>query len=341
ADRLARLSSATLLSAAAVGSAVFALAVFGFGIALPPGTVALIILSDCFFARLVHVQSFVLLAQGRSGATAANDVVFAALRAGAAVLFVALIPQGGAAAWAPFYLAASVLSALVAMSWTRRALYAAGLGVFVRRDVVDGAAFAGGTAAHMMRRQIDRPLAEALLSGPTAGNYAAAARLAEAAMLPIATVFRVTYRRFFAAGASPSPAMRGLVLRLAALLALACLGVGVGLWIVADNITLVLGPEFADAGDALRVLALLPFIHAANNLMGDALSGLGRQWDRTLCEAVALAAKVAIIVALAQQGSDLVWFAGLVCLCDASATLAMVWRSATSLPTREQVAHGE
>lgn len=335
-----RMVGTTLASSVVVAGLAWGLSVGIFNIGLPTGALLLLITADCFFGRFTYLQSFALLAQGRGTAAAINDVAFAATRAMAAVLFVTLSASGSVETWAVYYLVATMFGGAIALSWTWRDIVAAPFWAISKADLGDGASFAVGSSAHMMRRQIDRPLAELLLAGEASGQYAAAARLAEAAMMPIATFFRVAYRRFFGTQEDASR-MRAVLLQFGAILALGSLCVAGALWFVSGHLHLLLGEAYASSGQALQILAVLPILFAMNNLAGDALSGLERQWVRVACELVALTLKIGLLLSLVAPGSTLVWFAGLIIISEAISTLVMVWQSGAALPKSEGARHAK
>ncbi len=335
-----RIITTTIASGAAVSAIVFAFALFVFDVGMSATTIAILVLADCFFGRVVHLQSFALLARGKGFAAAINDVVFAATRAVAAAVFLVSASSTGIDGWAYFYLAATVVGAGIALSWSWRDIIGAPLTAVSRADLVDGASFATGASAHMMRRQVDRPLAEVLLAGEASGQYAAAARLAEAAMMPIATFFRVAYRYFFE-HALNKDRVKQLIGQFVAILAAGSIAIATSLWVVAGQLDLLLGPSYANSGSALQVLAVLPFLFAMNNLAGDVLSGMDRQWERVCCELLALGLKIALLIWLAEPGVGIVWFAGIVVLADSISTLILAWRSGSSRWMAKEFKHAE
>ncbi|WP_306142847.1 lipopolysaccharide biosynthesis protein [Roseibium sp. MMSF_3412] len=329
-----RLVGMTVISFCVVAPLIVVASVGVFGLNIALGAVLSVILADLFLARFVNQISFVLLTHNHSGATALNDVVFAFSRLAFAGLFAVMLTEHTANTWAVFYVLATVCSAGVALISVRSVLRPVRLARITRQELTDGAAFSLGTSAHMMRRQIDRPISQVMLSSEAAGLYASAARLSEAAIMPIAAFFRVAYRRFFQTGSDQGQgALRSFALRVGTLILLVSLSTAGALWVAADYLHYLLGPAYRDAGSVLKVLAILPVIHAVTNLCGDILSGLDRQWTRFSVELVALALKSLILVILVQKGGSTVMFAAFVVAADALGAIFMMWRSYSGTKT--------
>lgn len=265
------------------------------GGAMPWRAVALVVTADLVFATAVQLGMKLLHAHDRHGRALLLEMVFAASRLAAALL---LVWQGGTdpADWAGLYCGASALAAAIGLVLVG---VPTGRPRWVGGEWRDGLALAAGGGAQMARRSLDRPVSLAVLGPELAGVHGLAARLVEAALLPLFAVLRVTHRRIFGAAAGGPGALRRLVLRLVPLLgglgALAALG----LVALSFAVEPVLGPAYAGAAPVLVGLAALPALNALSALGGDVLAARGRAGLRVGIEGLGVCLKIGLALWLA------------------------------------------
>ncbi len=292
-DDAARLSAAMRLFALAslsISSLVFLGYLAVFSQDLPALAVALIIGADLVCGTFILFANRVLLAHDRFVPMSRVELAFAALRLLAAVAFV-LSGGNEAQDWALFYFIVSVVAAAHAfvVIGGRRALTMKP--AWPDRAFRDGFVLSSGATAQMARRNIDRPIALAVLGPEGAGLFGAAARFVEAALIPIFSFSKVIQRRFFSAGANGA-AYSFMTRMLPVVLALG-VAAAVGLAGLSFFLEALLGPEYAGASWMLTLMILVPLANALSALAGDGLVTAGRQNLRLIVDLAAFAVKLA------------------------------------------------
>lgn len=150
-------------------------------------------------------------------------------------------------------------------------------------EVREGLYFSVALCSQSIFNDIDKTMLTRLATLEAAGIYAAAYRLIDVAFIPIRSLISASYARFFQSGAQ---GMRGTVALVGKLLPVAAgygLAASLALYLSAPLLPLVFGREFAEATNALRWLALLPFLKVLHYFPANALTGAGFQGLRTAC----------------------------------------------------------
>lgn len=180
------------------------------------------------------------------------------------------------ALWAAMYLAASVLSAIIAFS-----IVTVGLGSpeFVFRDLPSrfkqGSQFAISVASNTVYYEVDKLMIGGLASAEAAGVYAAAYRAITVAMLPINAILSASYARFFRQGTHGLHQSMSYAQRILPVTAIYGVAAAVGLFAFAPLVPIVLGDSYKQSVSALRWLAILPALRGVQEILGEVLSGAG------------------------------------------------------------------
>jgi O-antigen/teichoic acid export membrane protein len=190
--------------------------------------------------------------------------------------FVAYSHQQTASAWAWWYLAATALSATVAVT---SAVVAFGAPIFAKGKsrVSEGFYFSLGIAAKSVYTDMDKVVLLRLGGSEATGVYAAAYKLINIAYLPIQAALGACYTQLFRLG------QQGIIGPLAFLRKLCplFLGYGVlaslGLMLLAPLLPRILGLEFVEAANVLKWLAIVPLLQTVSMPLADALTGAGFQ----------------------------------------------------------------
>ena len=144
----------------------------------------------------------------------------------------------------------------------------------------------------------DKLVLSANRAGAETGLYAAAYRLVSFGMLPLRALLTASHRRFL----EHDPGQRGQHVRRAVRFSAVGVAYGVlfaaGLALVAPLVTLLLGPEYADAVPMLRALALVVAVRACAEFGLNGLLGFGRVGLRTVVTLVAAATALLCYVLL-------------------------------------------
>lgn len=161
-----------------------------------------------------------------------------------------------------------------------------------------GWTFALGQAAYRTHHDADKALLIRLSSAQDAGLYSAANRIADVAFVPIGALLASSYAKFFQYGDKGVREGFALARRLMPggfLYALSC---AAGLWILAPFVPVLLGADFSESTQALRVVAVLPVIGLFRFLAASVLTGAGYQRSVMHVEWAAAGSNIGINVLL-------------------------------------------
>lgn len=186
-------------------------------------------------------------------------------------------------AWAVAHIAGAVLAAVHA-HWSLRAHteIIPRIGLPTLDDYRLGVPFALTAGPDGLLSNNDQIVLSASGLTADAGIYAAAYRIASIAGLPMHSILRTRYPSFFRPenqSAEPSVANVRSVLR--ATVPAGAVS-GLGLFLLAPVTVWVLGDDFAESVDALRLLAFLPLVRSFSTPAANVLTGTGRQRLRIL-----------------------------------------------------------
>jgi O-antigen/teichoic acid export membrane protein len=263
---------------------------------IPLGTLALLCVSELILTGMLEGAVFLAQAEQRLRAVAVTRLVYGLSRLVAAIILVTTTTNPPLWLWA----------ALAAVS----AGIAAVIGQFAtvgrplrpvrpeRADITQGIPFSIGFGADKLREAVDTVLLVRLDRAVDAGIYGAANRIVSMSVTPALSLVHALNARFFQAGKQSVVAARRLA-RVASCLGLA-VTVPVGLVFVFGGTTIVrlLPAEYADAGPALRYMAVLPALFVLEIFPGMALTAIGRHRQRVIFNLVAATMNV---------GLDLLW----------------------------------
>ena len=250
------------------------------GSLLLPGVPRLVFLGVCvselLLARTVELSAQAFQAFERMAAMAALTLAAALARTLAAVLMAALISAPSAASWAGWYTAAAFTSACIAVLAVRYALGPRGRSARPdRADLREGAYFALGLSANGVFTDADKALVARLASFEAAGAYTAGYRVVSFSFVPVLAMLNTAYVGFFRAGAEGVGSASRYARALLPKAGLYSLAVGVGLFLIAPVIPVLLGSDYESAVRTVRMLSILPLLQTLTYFGGDALMGAG------------------------------------------------------------------
>lgn len=186
-----------------------------------------------------------------------------------------------------------------------------------------GWSFALGQAAYRAHHDADKALLVRLSSLQDAGLYSAANRIVDVAFVPIGALLASAYAKFFQYG--DKGIQEGLTFAKRLMpwgfgYAALCAG---GLWIVAPFVPVLLGAEFDESTQALRVIAILPIIGLFRFLAASVLTGAGYQRSVMRTEWAAAVANIGLNVLLIP---NLGWFgAAISMVCTQAVAMIALW----------------
>jgi len=259
--------------------------------------VALIAVGDLFFLRVNMLCAACYQALELVNKSAILNIGFSAGRLASAFLAMALLGHLDLTHWAYFYTGGAVAAATLSCIWVIHDLGWPKL--FVAFDEANfGFHSSMQSTLFFMLRDIDKPLLSKLASLHAAGVYAAAFRVADAAIIPIRALMYAAFARFFRHGqrgvtGSSDFALRLLPFGLAYGALAAC-----GIELFSFALPWLLGRQYAESASILRIFGILPVFHAAYNIGADSLTACGRQSTRSFVQSCAAAAMVVLCLVL-------------------------------------------
>jgi O-antigen/teichoic acid export membrane protein len=268
--------------------------------ALPDVTwqvVLCVALAELLGARLLALVTAVHVAQGVLWRNAILEVTAGVVRLG--LVGVLILSEGRIELWSWLYLAQTLMVGMGAIAWVWHSWgRPTARWIEMRSRVRPGLHFAVGLAAQSAYTDLDKAMLPRLAGLADSGIYASAFRFLTVAFLPLNAFLGAVYPRFFETGQHGYDHARRLAwrtLRVTAGYGLAALLV---LWVLAPLLPFLLGSEFADSVNALRLLAVVLFIQSLYYPFADALTGSGRQEVRSRGQVAALLLNAALNIML-------------------------------------------
>jgi O-antigen/teichoic acid export membrane protein len=279
------------ISATAVSGAALVLVAAAVSRVVLPGSIGVglvcaIGVADLVFNRLVEVSGQAALAFERLRRTAQLAVLPTFLRFLAAGLMLWKPALASPAVWGLLYLAATALAAVAAVCVVSRdhglPLLRGSLRV---RHAQTGFYFSVAMSAQSVYNDIDKTLMARLGTLSAAGIYGAAYRVVDVSFTPVRSLLAAAYARFFEHGASGIGAALGFARKLVPMAAAYAAAAALALYFGAPVLPLVLGDDFTGAVQAVRWLAVIPFLRALHCFAADALTGSNLQGVRSAIQA--------------------------------------------------------
>ncbi len=152
----------------------------------------------------------------------------------------------------------------------------------IKPEIVEGLYFSVSLSAQTVYNDIDKTMLARLSTlSQLQGSMQLPTVLIEVAFVPVRSLLAAAYAKFFQHGASGLRGSMGFAKRLVPLAGTYGVAASVGLFLFAPVVPYVLGDEYAGAVEALRWLALLPFLKSLHHFAADTLTGAGFQGLRS------------------------------------------------------------
>ncbi len=259
------------------------------GTPLGVGFVLLLAVSELLLSRLLELSAQAFQAFEKLRATARLFVLASLLRLAAVGGFLLFTPRGGVEAWILWYSLATLTASLMAFHFMVQTLGRPNFRKLAGLELKDGFFFALGVSAKSVYTDIDKSMLLRLSTSDVTGVYTAGYRIIAMAFTPVQALLAASYSRFFQAGSRGVSSALLLARNLAVPAAAYGLLVGLGLFLAAPLMPLLLGPDFEDSAAVVRWLAVLPLIQSLHYLFADTLTGANLQaWRSGVQIAVAV-----------------------------------------------------
>jgi O-antigen/teichoic acid export membrane protein len=245
----------------------------------------LICLSDLIFARVVDTASQGFQAVEQLGYTSVIFVLPYIMRLISAAIVFAVWHRATAMTWGWFYVASTFVSAVIAVAVTNIKLGAPKLCIpRIFPELKEGFYFGAALSAQTIYNDIDKTMLTSLSTLDAAGIYAAAYRVIEVAFTPVRSILYAANSKMFRKGQHGIAHSYAYAKRLMPhTLAYSLFGF-VALYALAPLFPLVIGKDFARTVEALRWLALIPFLKTISYFFSDSVTGAGYQGFRTAAQ---------------------------------------------------------
>lgn len=182
-------------------------------------------------------------------------------------------------AWAVLYALAAIAGSLIAWRMVRADLGAPSRPKWreVSSALQAGWPFALGAASAKIYADIDKAMLARLGTMEAAGAYSAGYRVADLATVPVLSLISAAMPRFFRAGENGAYAALSFACRVVPVPLAYCIFAGIGLYLSAGILPLLLGAGYMDSVPTLQWLAWIPAISLPRLLLQSLLIGGDRQ----------------------------------------------------------------
>jgi O-antigen/teichoic acid export membrane protein len=272
----------TLVSGSVLVGAVLLVSTYVLPSSIAPLLVLSIAVSDLLFARVLDVSGQAFVAFQRLGWTAQLQVLLSVSRLGAALGLVALETSPTPVQWGSLYLLSTIVSASVGVWLVHRQLGTPKLDLArVASEIREGFYFSVSLSAQNVYNDVDKTMLARLSTLEAAGIYAAAYRIIDVSFTPVRSLLYASFTRFFQSGAAGIGGSLRFAKRLLPFAGAYGLFIGIALYLSAPLLPYLLGPGYQNAVEAIRWLAVLPFLKAIQYFVADTLTGAGFQGLRS------------------------------------------------------------
>ncbi len=242
---------------------------------VPRAVVALLAISELVGPALVAGAVLAFEADGRSSIGARLRVVTTVAKLIALAILVAL-SEPTLIIWCAMQLGAALVSGVLTVRFVRRELgLSASLRLPSRAETKTGLAFTASQVAHTGQKDADKVIMGYFSLNGEAADYTAGYRFVSLGLIPLKGILSGTYGQFFRSGAESTASVLRLALRLTSLALVLLAPVTIGLFLGADLLPRILGAEFEEAADVVRLLSVIPLLKALQGFANNALVGAG------------------------------------------------------------------
>lgn len=256
--------------------------------------IASIIAAECAFRKITFLCSASYMAHDRAGKQFLIDNGNLVLRLGAIAVLVAVSDRVALNSWAIWYAGANALAALFSIGMVLRDLGRPRL-ILDGFDFKLGFLFSLEFASVSGLRDLDKPVVVQVLGADQAGIYTAAFRILDAATAPVRAILYATYTRYFRH--ADKGAEHGIAFGIRVLPFISALGVAiaVAVFLLAGYVPAILGSEYQDSVELIRILAFYPLMLGAAGIGADIMRSIGMQGTRVVLILISNFAVIGIV----------------------------------------------
>jgi O-antigen/teichoic acid export membrane protein len=249
--------------------------------------ISIVAVSDLIFGSISGVAGRAFQAVDRLNISAQINVSAMFLKVLAAIALMVFFTEPNPLEWVCLYLASSMIAALFAVMLVNHHLGTPKLALArIMPELREGVSFSISTSAYTIYNDIDKTMLARLSTLEATGIYAAAYRLIDVAFIPVMSISGAAYADFFRKGKDGIMATLTFAKPLISITSTYAIAAGIGLFLLAPIVPQLLGSEYENVVDALRLLAPIPLFRSLQNFGGDTLSGAGFQGVRSMIEVI-------------------------------------------------------
>jgi O-antigen/teichoic acid export membrane protein len=261
---------------------------------VPLVLVVFIAISDLLLSKVLDSAATGFQAMEKLGKTGLINLALSGTRLLSVCLLRILYAHPRAQDWALFYMLSTAVAAFGSAAFLGVRF---GRPAFPRRvhpQLLQGLYFAAGLSSQTIYNDIDKTMLTKLSNLQDVGTYSAAYRMVDVTFSPLGAMLAATLPRFFAHGTSGIGSSMRFGLRVLSRAAIYGTVAGLGLFICAPLLRVVLGSGYANSAEALRWLAPLLLFKSIHYFGGDTLTGAGLQATRCVIQAIVAGMNIVI-----------------------------------------------
>jgi O-antigen/teichoic acid export membrane protein len=252
---------------------------------IPWPLIVLVSVSDLIVVKGAEIAAQAFQAVDNLRYTAKLNLLPSILRLISAAILFWVWHRTTALRWSWFYVVSTALSSAFAIYLTGKMLGQPKLALRrIPGEIREGFYFGVSLSAQTVYNDIDKTMLARLSTLDAAGIYAAAYRLIEVAFTPVRAVLNAAYPTFFRLGQNGIAASFDYAKRILPRMIAYSVLAFVVLFVAAPIVPVFLGHEYARTVEALRWLAVLPFLKSIHYFFADAMTGAGYQNVRTFAQ---------------------------------------------------------
>jgi O-antigen/teichoic acid export membrane protein len=259
---------------------------------LNPASAAIVLmaaLANCFGTQIATCAAQVFQATEQMRITAVLNLLTSLVRTIAAGTLLLLFHRTTAWRWALVSTGVSLIASVVAVGVI---VFRLGKPRFslklIRRRLVEGIEFAFANSTSSAYNDLDKAMLSHFGMNAANGIYTLAYKAVDLATMPIFSVVAAALPSFFRKGVDGLPETAAFAWRLWKRSFVFALVAASGLFLLAPLVPRFAGHSFAETGQALRWLCLIPVFRSVHEIAGAALTGAGLQRYRTASQVAAV-----------------------------------------------------
>jgi O-antigen/teichoic acid export membrane protein len=262
---------------------VLGVAHFALPVTIPWRLILLVSLADILAVKGAEIGAQAFQATDQMRFTAFLVFLPYILRLFGAGILVAVWHHATALEWGWFYLGCTVISCVSAISLVSYRLGAPRFALSrIPKEIEEGFYFSTSLSAQTVYNDIDKTMLARLSTLDATGIYGAAYRLIDVSFVPVRSVLNAAYVEFFRHGQAGIAVCYTYAKKILPKMLGYSLLIFVALFFAAPIVPLVLGRDYVSTVEALRWLAMLPFLKSISYLLADSLTGAGYQRIRVI-----------------------------------------------------------